>query len=172
MNIKRVMVWGQFAGGIGAIVLGLALTIGLSQLRRVPVKGVAAGVILVLLGPWLMITAYQRGCARCRKAFSETNLLFPIEQLEGIKQDVQNGTASTLSQPQPPERNQPRYAAVKGGFCDACGDVALVEVGEQIYTKPNDERSVKFIADGGKREITGPTAQAIKKMSMVVATTT
>lgn len=172
MNIKRVMVWGQFFGGIGAIVFGLALTIGLMQLRRVPVKGLALGVICVFAGPWLMITAYQRGCARCRKAFTDTNLLFPIEQLDGIKQDLQNGTANTLSQPHPVNRQEPRFACIKGGFCAACGDLALVEVGEQVYSRPNDERSGSFVAQGGKREITGVPAQAIKQMSSIVATTT
>lgn len=171
MNIKRVMVWGQFFGGIACSVIGLAIVIGLMQLSRIPVKLVALGVIMVCAGPWLMITSYQRGCARCLKALTDTNLLFPITQLDGIRQDVQNGTTTTLSHPQPINRQEPRFACIKGGFCAACGDIALVEVGEQIYTRPNDERSGKFVSQGGKREISGAPAQAIKQMSMVVATT-
>jgi len=170
VNIKRVMVWGQFAGGIAVLALGIGLLVLISGASRVRAKGLLAGILCAFGGPVMMITSYQRGCARCRKALTETNLLFPIEQLDGIKQDVQNGTASTLMQPQPINRQLPRFACVKGAFCAGCGDVALVEVGEHAYSRPNDERSGKFIAQLEKKEVTGPTAQAIKRMSAVVAT--
>ena len=170
MNVKRVMVWGQFAGGIALIAVAVGLYALMSGSRRVSGKGALAGIVCVLAGPWLMLTSYQRGCARCRKALTATHLLFPLEQLDGIKQDLQNGTASTLAHPRPINRQLPKFACLKGEFCAVCGDLATVQAGEQVYSRPNDERSGKFRSQTEKKEITGPTAQAIKRMSMVVST--
>ena len=172
MNVKRVMVWGQFLGGIGCIALSIALFALISKSRRTSAKGGAAAVILMFVGPWLMATSYQRGCGKCQKPLTATHLLFPLEQLEGIKQDLQNGSTATLAHPQPINRQLPKFASIKGEFCQHCGDLATVQVGEQVYSRPNDERSGKFHPQGEKREITGPAALAIKQMSMVVSTKT
>lgn len=163
MNVLGGTGWRWVAAGLVSIGVGLLL-VGLSTGLR-PVA--SAGMAALAFGGLAIFCAIWPRCARCYGALFETTLLFPIDQIEGIRRDLWNATADTLSQPHLVDLARDRIAIVRGKFCPTCGAVALVTLGElhssgrfAMATGPGHEDETDFI------EVTGLAALAIRRLAL------